>query len=50
MYMDKGPKEFGTRFTYVAVRRGHGDWLIQAGSNVALVDPETGKQVIELAS
>jgi uncharacterized protein (TIGR02246 family) len=47
-FMDKGPKEFGTRFTYVATRNSHDDWLIQSGANVALVDPETGKQVIEL--
>jgi uncharacterized protein (TIGR02246 family) len=49
-FMEKGPREFGTRFTCVAVRRAHHDWLIQSGTNVALADPETGEQVIDLQS
>jgi uncharacterized protein (TIGR02246 family) len=49
-FVPNGPREFGTRFTYVATRQHHDDdWLIQTGVNVALVDPETNEQVIELS-
>jgi uncharacterized protein (TIGR02246 family) len=44
--MPHGPREMSAQFMYVATKR-HGAWRIQAGHNVGLVDPITGKHVVE---
>lgn len=44
--MPHGPREASTQLLYVATLRD-GEWRIQAGQNVALMDPTTGKLIVE---
>lgn len=44
--MPHGPREMSAQFMYVATLRD-GKWGIQAGHNVGLMDPITGKLIVE---
>lgn len=44
--MPHGPREMSAQFMYVATLRD-GAWRIQAGHNVGLMDPNTGKLIVE---
>ena len=44
--MPHGPLQISAQFMYVATRR-NGEWRIQAGHNVGLIDPRTGKPIVE---
>ena len=44
--MPHGPREASAQFMYVATRRD-GEWRIQAGHNVGVMDPVTGKLIVE---
>lgn len=45
-FMPTGPREFSTRFSFVAQREGVA-WRILAGQNVAVMDPESGELQVE---
>lgn len=44
--MKNGPREFSVLFTYVASDRDD-QWPIQAGHNVTVTDPATGRMLLE---
>jgi uncharacterized protein (TIGR02246 family) len=43
--MPHGPRKMSAQFMFVATKRD-GDWRIQAGHNVGLIDPATGKLIV----
>lgn len=43
--MPHGPRQMSSQFMFVATRRD-GAWRIQAGHNVGLIDPMTGKLIV----